>query len=938
MRSIPGNLMIGWFVLALASAAAAQPEAPPPPDKYKVALRYRIIASRDTHVAFYDRMIDHLKNLNFDFDPPLEKHAFTDREDPGKDRLYGFVAADKAQKILANSSIAGLMLMPPDWKQPKDPEDPVHVRLELASGFETERQRELANQVRVLLRNHVSFREAVGYDHRGYTGKPFTRIAGTVPAGLLDLLLKDLRRLPTGWLATDMEKSDLPAPVRGVVPIRITEVLADDVALVDPGEAERRPAAFLEIVGPDLWALMTDQDQAGKNVPVQLVLAQPPSATDTRWRELLVKAAPTFFIEGHLGQFVTGRIEVRHIINLANLPAVSTIRSPQPARVGVDPALKIKGDNLRALRQSGLFDYHRIGYRGKGVRLAIIDHDFRGYEEMIQARRLPPKTRLVDLTTEKNKLLYPDPPEGDPKQLGHGTLCALAAALAAPEAELVLIRIDGIAPFHVHQVLRHMTGDPFTDLLTRRKDDLNEAWGYLRREREVILRERKRILSNFDDETDIMQDFEFLGAIRGWIFSEREWSFQRLQYQDYEEELWKEREGRYYKLTRDIRSLQGINLVASPFVWNDGYPLGQASPLTRWFDEPALSSGSRNVGRFPLWFQAAGNVRGQSWSGLFRDEDGNGIMEFAAANTPTPKGRWNHELNFLAWQPWDGPRSLDLPAKARVRLSLQWREPHDPDYFLRPREPDYYRLPLAQLRLVVLRQRDPEGKTKPADTFDVVARSLFLPERLAHVSNSSVYEHALEFVAEKPGRYAVRIERQLGTQWILRPDGAGKPSLGLLKGLIAEGIRPLGTSALPDLERKWELRPRLFCQVVDSPTRLAGRSVLLDYATDAGSLGIPSDARQIFTVGSVDLAGKPQPYSAVGPPANLELLNHPVLLTYDSLQLGPKDANGGAFGTSIAAAYAAGTAACLLSAGMTPQDVRTYVHAQRGKVLRIHSR
>src|SRR6476619_2666379 len=114
-------------------------------------------------------------------------------------------------------------------------------------------------------------------------------------------------------------------------------------------------------------------------------------------------------------------------------------------------------------------------------------------------------------------------------------------------------------------------------------------------------------------------------------------------------------------------------------------------------------------------------------------------MEFAAANSPTPKGRCNHELNFLAWQPWDGPRSLDLPAKARVRLSLQWREPHDPDYFLRPREPDYYRLPLAQMRLVVLRQRDPEGKTKPADTFDVVAPSLFLPERLAHVSNSSVY-------------------------------------------------------------------------------------------------------------------------------------------------------------------------------------------------------
>jgi hypothetical protein len=683
---------------------------------------------------------------------------------------------------------------------------------------------------------------------------------------------------------------------------------------------------------------MIDKDQANKSVRVQMVLAQPPSVKDERWRDLLRRAAPSLTVEGQLGQYVTGRIEVRHIVNLANLPAVSTIRSPQPSRVSVDPALKIKGDNLRALRQSGLFDFHKIGFRGKGVRLAIIDYDFRGYEEMIQAKRLPSKTRLVDLTTEKNTQIYPDPPEGDLKQLGHGTLCALAAAVAAPEAELVLIRIDGVAPAHIYQILRHMTGDPFTELLTRRKDDLAESWGYLMRERGIVLGERKRILSNFDDETDIMRDYEFLGAIRGWIFSDREWSYQRLQYQDYEETLWKERESRYFKLTRDIRSLQGINLVASSFAWNDGYPLGQASPLTRWFDEPVLSSGTRNIGRFPLWFQAAGNVRGQAWSGLYRDEDGNGVMEFAAPTAATPKGRWNHELNFLAWQPWNGERVLDLPAKARVRLSLQWREPHDPDYFLRPREPDFYRQPLAQLRLTVLRQRDPDGKVLPADSFDVVARSLFLPERLAHVSHSSVYQHALDFVVDKPGRYAVRIERQLGTQWLLRPDSAGKPSLALLKGLIAEGIRPLGTASLPNLERKWELRPRLFCQVVDDPARLAGRPVLLDYATDAGTLGVPCDARQIFTVGAVDLAGKPQPYSAVGPPANLELLDHPLLLTYDALQLGPKDANGGAYGTSISAAFAAGTAACLISAGMTPQDVRSYLHAQRGKVLRIHSR
>jgi hypothetical protein len=112
----------------------------------------------------------------------------------------------------------------------------------------------------------------------------------------------------------------------------------------------------------------------------------------------------------------------------------------------------------------------------------------------------------------------------------------------------------------------------------------------------------------------------------------------------------------------------------------------------------------------------------------------------------------------------------------------------------------------------------------------------------------------------------------------------------------------------------------------------------VDYVTDVGSLGIPGDARHIFTVGAADFAGKPQPYSAAGPPANLELLNHPVLLAYDGLQLDTKDNPGGAFGTSISACFAAGTAASLISSGMSVEDVRSYLNRQRGKVLRVLSR
>ena len=53
---------------------------------------------------------------------------------------------------------------------------------------------------------------------------------------------------------------------------------------------------------------------------------------------------------------------------------------------------------------------------------------------------------------------YPMPYDGDRNAIGHGTLCAQAAALAAPEAELVLIRVNA-EPQHRAEVLR--TADIF---------------------------------------------------------------------------------------------------------------------------------------------------------------------------------------------------------------------------------------------------------------------------------------------------------------------------------------------------------------------------------------------------------------------------------------------------------------------------------------------
>ena len=48
-------------------------------------------------------------------------------------------------------------------------------------------------------------------------------------------------------------------------------------------------------------------------------------------------------------------------------------------------------------------------------------------------------------------------------------------------------------------------------------------------------------------------------------------------------------------------------------------------------------------------------------------------------NTPPKTGRWTPELNFLAFRNGAELDEADLPAETRLRISIQWREPHDPE-------------------------------------------------------------------------------------------------------------------------------------------------------------------------------------------------------------------------------------------------------------------
>jgi hypothetical protein len=231
-----------------------------------------------------------------------------------------------------------------------------------------------------------------------------------------------------------------------------------------------------------------------------------------------------------------------------------------------------------------------------------------------------------------------------------------------------------------------------------------------------------------------------------------------------------------------------------------------------------------------------------------------------------------------------------------------------------------------------LRQRDPEAKDVPADLLDVVAQSTGRPQRLEHRPDGTIYELALDVTIDKPGRYALRVEKQPDSQWIVGLDPARKrPALAKLEGLNPIGIRPLGTAVLPALAREWELRPRIFVETIDEAVRLQGRAVFADFTTQSGTIGTPADSRGVISVGAADLDGKARADSAVGSLPFVELSQRPMVLAYDALQL----EGGTAFGSSIANAYAAGTAAAMLSAGAPRERLRVWLQGQEGKVLRV---
>lgn len=878
----------GFFVLCLFSLfSAAEPPAPPPPQTYDVQISYRINAFRNERLLQYNEMTGYLKKLGFQRDPK-EAVEETEPEDVKHTRISGTIPSRRARDILNERHVRSIQLTPHGAKLPEDKAARVRVEIELSGGLTPEDQYRLNRQTFEVLAG-LSFFEAVAYDPRGYT-----RLVGSMPLQNVAALLTDLRQQPAG--------QKLPGPFRNVWAVQ-TSIVSPDLPPPAPRPRLPKVPKEQEKLSPDLREVVGDEAAAAKPTRLEVILAGIPDAEDKSHFRQLRGTVPGLTVEGRLGPLVTVVVNPAQAPALAALPLVVGVRLPRQPQ---HPRASLPADQTRwqpLLDASGAARLQAMGRTGRGTRLAVVDSDFRGWEALV-GKGLPRDTRLIDFTAERNVDLLPDPfPAGDGP--GPGTRRALTIARLAPEINLTLIRIAGDSPYMLESVARAINGDAVPSLnLENRLAEIQSDRDALDRRRDQLDEERRQALSTFPTPDDAQQrllkeaedknltpeQVEKLDAFQRLPERDRAFVLYRVRQRTYDRDsrAFHQRLARFLQHQQNVLSLRGIRVVASALSWHDGFPVDGTSALSRYFDDRPF--------RAALWFQAAGDTGGQNWSGLFRDFDGNGIMEFNDPRRPLPADLWSPELNFLSWQTPRGQTVRDIPAGARLRFSLQWREAHDPTYAQTGEDP--YRQPLARnMRIVLLRQLDPTGQRQPADDMEVVAQSVDAGMRLSAAPSSATYEITLDVPIKQAGRYAV--------------------SIG---GMAPESIYPPGDATLPFMRKRSEMSVRLFVSSQDA----SGRAIFHDFATVAGSLGMPADSRTTITVGAANSDNQRQPYSAGGAPFGLDLLAKPDLLSYDRGE-----------GTAESAAFAAGLTALVPPAGRTPSACLQNLHIPPGGVLRL---
>jgi hypothetical protein len=870
-------------VLAATQPATAQIVYPPAPERYDVQLRYRIRATRDQRIVRFEALAKHLSTIGFSHTD--EKAFELDLLDPAAEIVTGTIGSADAPKLLANEDVKTVLLSPAGVKSFDDPKKVLQLRIELTPNLIASDQKLLHGQAAEQL-GKLGFIQAVGYDHRGYT-----RLRGAMPAGNVSDLLKDLRGLPAGWFVGGSERDSLPLPIRAVLPIRTVTVLSD--------VPEVPPAAQADNFGKltaDLNAYVNDPTTADKPLVVEVVLETDTSGVTTGTRAAFRTAIPGVGVEGFAGTVVTLRLPRAALLkNVADLQDVRHIRLPRP---GTETVVDGGGKPSDFVTTSRVNQLHRLGYTGDGTTVAVIASEFPGFELKVEKDvagkefsrvtiagvTLPPGSYLFDLTGEVNPTLEPKPV--DQTRGNGGTAATLAVHAAAPTAPLVLVRVD---PSRFHQLLtvaRAVTGtESLSTAMLTRADEVSVRGAVLESRRKAATAEFQQAFANLrDDERSVKRRAAAAAEIKALQAEEA----------DHQKRL-----DRFLTLKNGLESLSGMSVVVNTLVWEAGYPHDGISELSRLIesaftagaDVSAIRANKKAVVR-PVWVQAASTAVGRAWTGPFLDTDSNGVMEFTPAGMPVPAKRWSRELNFLGYSA-DGKTDGTVPAGTKLRITIQWREPHNPDVVL-PAEPTH------PLDLRLYRQIDPLGKTVASDELAEVARSTGETVRLYKSAGSGVYEAMLETVIAADGVYALRVER----------------------GVAGGDLPPAARVAA-------ELRPRIFVELTDPAQAAKGQVILDTYAVQNSGVGIPGDSPAAVTIG-VPTEGDPTKTASltgVGPGVALGV--KPDLLADGSITVGGKTTTG----TGVAAGFAGGVAACLMGAGAKPADLIKSVRLKPGSQL-----
>ncbi len=891
--------LVAVMVLGAAPLAPAQVKEPPRPEKLKIELRYHIRADRDERVRQYTDLKKYLAKLGFDDarkkDPDYDLEVF----DPTADRFTGTIPSARVFEVFDDVRVQNILIAPDGFALPTEGDKPVAVKLGLRGGSLPQAQQQLHRQTVTHLAN-LGFVEALGYDTQGYT-----LVRGVIQAKSIPLLVKDIRTEPSGWFLPSVPNSQLPVPLRDRAPIRWAEVLPIAEFATPFSPLAVLPAQLK--YSSDLRALLLDPATKDAPLRVEIIFQNRIDSLDAL-KTLIQGRYSGSSLEGVIGNIVSMRLHRASTVELLSQePGVLGLRLPRPATETI--TLTAGGPGASAadvLKNTRLDQLHKLGYTGGGVKVILIGSDFTGADRLI-GTELPKQTKILDLTTE----LAPDllPFKSDPPRRGTGIAAAKALIAAAPDCELVLVRIDPGCFFHLNTIARLARGDiEYTDAMVERLSELTTRNTELDEERVKAIGAYKAAFADLSDGVAAV-------ALR------------EKTKKDLEAIIAKEQKlialsNRFKTYQKSLIALVGAQVIVNMLVWESGYPLDSIGEFSTIVDRLSSNLPPRvvkplAVQKPPLvWVQAASAAGASVWGGPFLDANRDGQMEFTRdprLNIPNyvPAGaqrfvtaaaeillgmvpwgeNWSQSLNFLGTRSPNGTVTPELAMGTKLRLVVQWRESADPNF----PETD---IPAYPLTFRVLQQIDPNGEKRSSDEMAERDRSVSAPAVIYRTQTFLVFEQMMEFTVPVTGRYALVLESTA-----------------------------VGDALIPALRRDVEIYPRI---VIETLSALASdpKVVFRSHTAPVSGVGTPGDTLGAITVGTDALAAQ------MGGGTGLTLRKKPDVFGPGVLVIGADAASG----PGIATAFTGGATALLVQARAAQPNVFKSVGIESGNPLEIPDR